>query len=90
MKKVPEEFQDFVQEKQLQLLNNVVTSTAAGIVLANVASIVKGDGPSTDIFIETIIGQVAVVALTAVAIYFAKEETFTAVENFLGKNQQKE
>jgi len=83
MKQVPDEFQDFVQEKQLQLRDNVVTSNLAGIVLANLASI-KSEGPSLSILVDTLIGQLVVLALTAVAIYFAKEETFTTVQKFLG------
>jgi len=50
--KVPAQFQDFVKEKQLQLVNNVVTSAAFGVVVANGVSLVAGDA-STQVLLDT-------------------------------------
>jgi len=57
MEKVPEQFQGFVKEKQVQVLNNVLTSAVAGLVLANGVSFIAGDA------------SIAVVIGTAKAIF---------------------
>jgi len=64
--KVPEQFQDFIKEKQLQILNNVVTSAAFGVVLANVVSLIAGDA-STQVLLETTKGALPIFAFVAVA-----------------------
>jgi len=64
--KVPEEFQDFIKEKQLQLLNNVVTSAGFGLVLANVVALVAGDA-STQVLLETTKAVLPIFALVVVA-----------------------
>lgn len=64
MEKVPEEFQEFVKEKQLQLLNNILTSAVAGVVLANVVSFIAGDA-STGVVLETVKSTIPVIALVA-------------------------
>jgi len=64
--KVPEQFQDFIKEKQLQILNNVVTSAAFGILLSNVVSLVAGDA-STQILLETTKAVLPVFAIGVVS-----------------------
>lgn len=66
MEKVPDEYQEFVQEKQLQLLFNVLSSSAAGVVVANAAALVSGDASGT-VLAETLQAQVPLLALTGVA-----------------------
>ncbi len=63
--KVPEEYQKFVQEKQLQLIFNVLSSSAAGVVLANVAALLIGDF-SGALLAETLRTQVPLLALAGV------------------------
>jgi len=76
MEKVPEQFQEFVKEKQLQLLNNILTSAAAGVVLANVVSFIAGDASSA-VVVETAKALFPVLALVALAslstVIFTKE-----------------
>lgn len=64
--KVPEQFQDFMKEKQLQLLNNVVTSAGFGLVLANVVALVAGDA-STQVLFETTKAVLPIFVLVVVA-----------------------
>lgn len=64
--KVPAQFQDFIKEKQLQILNNVVTSAAFGVALANAASLVAGDA-SAQVLLETSKAVLPVFVLVAVA-----------------------
>jgi len=66
MEKIPEEFQDFVKEKQIQLLNNVLTSAVAGIVVSNIVSAFYEDFTG-DIVIETLKAQIPILALIVVA-----------------------
>lgn len=66
MEKIPEEFQDFVKEKQIQLLNNVLTSSVAGIVVSNIVSVFYEDFTG-DIIIETLKAQIPILALIVVA-----------------------
>lgn len=71
MTEIPEEFAEFVSEKQNQLLGNVLTSAAASVVLANGAALIAGD-LSMAVFAETIQTQIPLLALTAVASVLAK------------------
>jgi len=64
--KVPERFQEFVKEKQLQILNNVLTSAAFGVVLANGVSLIAGDA-SVEVLLGTTKAVLPIFALTAVA-----------------------
>mmetsp|Transcript_6868 Transcript_6868/g.14306 ORF Transcript_6868/g.14306 Transcript_6868/m.14306 type:complete len:84 (-) Transcript_6868:266-517(-) len=77
MEKVPEEFAGFVKEKQLQLVNNVLTSAAAGVGVANVAAFLAGDA-STDVAVATTKAVFPVFALVALAsfltTFFSKKE----------------
>jgi len=67
MEKVPEQFQGFVKDKQLQLFNNVLTSGVAGLVIANCISLIAGDA-STDIVLETTKASLPLLAFTSAAI----------------------
>jgi len=76
MEKVPEQFQGFVKDKQVQLLNNVLTSAAAGLVLSNGVSLIAG-AASVDVVVETtkaIVPVFAVVALASFATTFDNKE----------------
>ena len=62
----PSEYAEFVEEKQLQLLLNVLSSSAAGVAIANAVALVSGDA-STAVLMDTLQTQVPLLALTAVA-----------------------
>lgn len=64
--RVPEEYRAFVQEKQLQLLFNVLSSAAAGVVLSNVVALVSGDA-SGALLADTLRTQIPLLALVGVA-----------------------
>ena len=66
MSEIPAEFADFVQAKQRQLALNVLTSSAAGVVLANLAALVAGDA-SLDLLLQTSQLQIPLLLLTLVA-----------------------
>ena len=70
MSEIPAEFADFVQAKQRQLALNVLTSSAAGVVLANLAALVAGDA-SLAVLGQTLQTQVPLIALTAVVSFLA-------------------
>ena len=63
--KVPAQFQGFVREKQLQLVNNLLTSATAGVLYANGAALLAGDA-SMEV-LTTIGAMVPVLALAALA-----------------------
>ena len=71
MKKVPAEFADFVQKKKKQLLVNILTSSAAGVVLANTAALATGDA-SIAVLGQTVQAQLPLFLLTAVASFLAR------------------
>lgn len=64
--KVPAQFQGFVREKQLQLVNNVLTSAATGVLFANGAAILSGDA-SMEVLTATTGAMAPVLALAALA-----------------------
>ena len=66
MSEIPAEFADFVKAKQLQLLTNVLSSAAAGVVLANVAALFAGDA-SLAVLGETVQAAVPLIAIAAIA-----------------------
>lgn len=70
MSEVPAELADFVKAKQRQLALNVITSSAAGVLLANVAALVAGDA-SLAVLGQTIQTQIPLIALTAVASFIS-------------------
>lgn len=63
--KIPDGFQGFIKEKQLEILNNVVTSALFGVVLANGVSLVAGDA-SAQVLLETTKAVLPVFALGVV------------------------
>jgi len=66
MSEVPAEFADFVQAKRRQLALNVLTSSAAGVGLANLAALAAGDF-SLALLAQTLQTQLPLIGLTAVA-----------------------
>ena len=65
--KVPEQFQGFVKEKQLQIVNNVLTSAVFGVVVANTASLIITGDVSTELLVETTKAVVPIFGLVAAA-----------------------
>lgn len=70
MSEVPAEFTEFVQAKQKQLALNVLTSSAAGVVLANLAALVAGDA-SLAVLAQTVQTQIPLILLTAAVSFLA-------------------
>ena len=65
MSEIPAEFAEFVKTKQQQLAINVLSSSAAGVALANVAALIAGD-TSLAVLGETIQAQLPLLVLTAI------------------------
>ena len=63
---IPAEFADFVQAKRKQLALNVVTSSAAGVLLANLAALFAGEA-SLAVLGQTLQAQVPLIVLTVAA-----------------------
>lgn len=63
---IPAEFADFVQAKQRELALNMLTSSAAGVLLANLAALVAGDA-SLELLVQTCQLQIPLLVLTLVA-----------------------
>jgi len=72
MEKVPDKFQKFVQEKQLQIFNNVWTSAVAGVMIANLTSLFVGDA-SFSVLTETVKGLFPVIVLLVLASLSARD-----------------
>lgn len=70
MSEIPAEFAEFVKQKQRQLALNVLSSSAAGVVLANLAALVAGDA-SLAVLGQTIQTQIPLIVLTAVVSFIA-------------------
>mmetsp|Transcript_12224 Transcript_12224/g.12285 ORF Transcript_12224/g.12285 Transcript_12224/m.12285 type:complete len:82 (+) Transcript_12224:304-549(+) len=68
--KVPDGLQDFVKEKQIQVLNNVLTSAAAGVLLANFVAVVSGNFSSV-ILVETLKADIPLLVIVALASAFS-------------------
>ena len=62
---IPAEFAEFVQAKQRQLAFNMLSSSAAGVLLANLAALVAGDA-SFELFVETSQLQIPLLILTLI------------------------
>jgi hypothetical protein len=71
MSDVPKEFAGFVTEKQKELRDNVLTSAAAGVVVANGVALLAGDA-SLAVVGQTISVQLPLIGLTAVASLLAR------------------
>lgn len=63
---IPEEFAEFVQAKQRQLAFNMLSSSAAGVLLANLAALAAGDF-SLQLLAETSEAQIPLLILTLLA-----------------------
>ena len=66
MSEIPAEFADFVQSKRRELALNVISSSAAGVALANLAALAAGDF-SLAVLGQTLQSQIPLILLTAVA-----------------------
>jgi len=76
MTEVPAEFAEFVREKRKQIVNNVLTSSAAGVVVANCAALLAGDA-SLAILGETIEKQIPLVVLVAIGSVYLNRATYS-------------
>lgn len=63
---IPAEFADFVKAKQRELAFNMLSSSAVGVVLANLAALVAGDA-SVNLLIEISQAQIPLLILTLIA-----------------------
>ena len=63
---IPAELADFVKAKQRELAFNMLSSSAVGVVLANLAALVAGDA-SVDLLIQTSQAQIPLLILTLIA-----------------------
>ena len=66
MSEIPAELADFVQAKRKQLALNVVTSSAAGVLLANLAALFAGEA-SLAVLGQTLQAQVPLIVLAVAA-----------------------
>ena len=66
MSEIPAEFADYVKDKQKQLAFNMLSSSAVGVVLANVAALVAGDA-SVDLLVQLVQAQIPLLILTLIA-----------------------
>ena len=63
---VPAEFADFVESKRKELAFNMLSSSAAGVVLANLLALISGDA-SVELLVQTCQLQIPLLVLTLVA-----------------------
>ena len=63
---IPAEFADFVKAKQRELAFNMLSSSAIGVVLANLAALVAGDA-SVELLVQTSQAQIPLLILTLIA-----------------------
>ena len=63
---IPAEFADYVKDKQKQLAFNMLSSSAAGVVIANLAALVAGDA-SVEVLVQTSQAQIPLLLLTLLA-----------------------
>jgi len=63
---IPAEFADFVAAKRKELAFNMLSSSAAGVVLANLAALVAGDA-SLEVLAQTAQLQIPLLILTLIA-----------------------
>jgi len=64
--KIPAEFVDFVKAKQQELAWNMLSSSAAGVLIANLAALIAGDA-SVELLVQTSQAQIPLLILTLVA-----------------------
>ena len=63
---IPEEFAEFVRAKQQQLAFNMLSSSAAGVVLASLAALVAGDA-TVQLLVQLCQAQIPLLILTLIA-----------------------
>ena len=62
---IPPELAEFVQAKQRQLAFNMLSSSAAGVLVANVAALIAGDA-SVELLVQTSQLQIPLLILTLI------------------------
>ena len=63
---IPAEFADFVRAKQRELAFNMLSSSAIGVLLANLAALIAGEA-SVEVLVQTSQLQLPLLVLTLVA-----------------------
>lgn len=63
---IPAEFADFVKAKQQELLFNMLSSSAVGVLCANLAALAAGDA-SAELLVQTSEAQIPLLVLTLIA-----------------------
>jgi len=63
---IPAEFADFVRAKQRELAFNMLSSSAVGVLLANLAALIAGEA-SVEVLVQTSQLQLPLLVLTLVA-----------------------
>jgi hypothetical protein len=63
---IPAELAGFVRQKQRQLAFNMASSSAAGVLVANLAALVAGDA-SIELLVQTSQLQIPLLVLTLIA-----------------------
>jgi len=63
---IPAEFAEFVQAKQQELAFNMLSSSAAGVVLASLAALVAGDA-TVQLVVQLCQAQIPLLILTLIA-----------------------
>jgi len=63
---IPAEFAEFVKAKQQELAFNMLSSSASGVLLANLAALVAGDA-SVELLVQTSQAQIPLLILTLIA-----------------------
>ena len=63
---IPAEFAGFVKAKQQELAFNMLSSSAAGVVLANAAALLAGDA-SVELLLQLLQLQIPLLVLTLIA-----------------------
>lgn len=63
---IPAEFAGFVKAKQQQLLFNMLSSSAVGVLCANLVALAAGDA-SVELLVQTSEAQIPLLVLTLIA-----------------------
>lgn len=72
MNKIPPEYAEFTKQKQKQLLNNILSSSAIGVLLANAVAVLSRDA-SFAVLTQTVTAQIPLLVIVAIASLLAKK-----------------
>lgn len=72
MSEIPPEYAEFTEQKQKQLLNNVLSSSAIGVLLANAVAVLSQDA-SFAVLTQTVTAQIPLLVIVAIASLLAKK-----------------